>query len=179
MANKSAHLFTVTIGRRVFGANDIHALRAAVREFIDSNGYGASQIGSEFKLAALGKVIGHMSYNGRCWRPNPAKPLGHEEIESLDEYLPAGTKPQPAPNAEAAAKVVKFAAIYMAALDLPDNATPDKRAKVAAALNLAPANSVVHLRAHALSEMEMALGRGEYGDAARATELARFVQVHS
>lgn len=64
MANKN-HV-SVTIKRQKIEAANLLDLRRAVREFIDSNGYGASDVGGRWPVRG-GVDVSHISYNGRFW----------------------------------------------------------------------------------------------------------------
>jgi hypothetical protein len=46
-------------------ADSVDDLIARVREAIDDNGYGASDVGSRWAIKSHGATIGTLSYNGR------------------------------------------------------------------------------------------------------------------
>jgi hypothetical protein len=66
-----AHDYTVEILGRRYPVVDMVRAAQIVESIRDQNGYGASQMGSQFPIRDAGLIIGYVSYNGRVWAGQP------------------------------------------------------------------------------------------------------------
>lgn len=60
----------VILGRRYPVSDMVHASRL-VATIRDRTGAGASELGDAFPIFEDGKMIAHVSYNGKVWRGHP------------------------------------------------------------------------------------------------------------